>query len=565
MSYQITNYDSDFDTEYRNYVRKSTRVPTPPENPFHDLYQANQNKKQNGSYTEYFNNNQYSVHQRSKDYLMNIYNSRTDKNQNPFNDGVSNSITASNTASPIVTDSVPVLINAGLKLNSNKETNILNPSPKSSSISPLLNTNNNEDEDEDDLSRGEFNILEPKSIEDYYMNSQQSEVINPFTDGNIFSSFNNSGCLLGTCDIVNELAVSNESGKFQNDESNITKQDSIGREDTHEALTPTHADISNDDRNLQTSDTLNTLNTLKYHNDLRIKFEKIIPNLSTDEINLILNSDVTQNTNTNNNNINNNNVNFWENLKCLQKPEAELTILKTNLGNEKFDKVINNGNTKLFEFPSPNLSKNDNLSTLSTESVKVSKFNSNLKNYKNIRKEINSNPNCGNLTTTENDEFYSNTSSVTGSNTNTKSIISSHQTFSSGISSDDLDYYSKRYLTHSISSIESPNTNKRRLRFRIFHRRDKKNIDKLPSNESPDASLNKIPVNEDLNIDEQEISTIKNKSLYSKFFQTKSTKEEDNNEINKCISKDIETKSLNSLPINKKSHHHHSLRNFFKK
>ncbi|GME88295.1 unnamed protein product [[Candida] boidinii] len=177
MSYQITNYDSDFDTEYRNYVRKSTRVPTPPENPFHDLYQANQNKKQNGSYTEYFNNNQYSVHQRSKDYLMNIYNSRTDKNQNPFNDGVSNSITASNTASPIVTDSVPVLINAGLKLNSNKETNILNPSPKSSSISPLLNTNNNEDEDEDDLSRGEFNILEPKSIEDYYMNSQQSEYL----------------------------------------------------------------------------------------------------------------------------------------------------------------------------------------------------------------------------------------------------------------------------------------------------------------------------------------------------------------------------------------------------
>ena len=314
---------------------------------------------------------------------------------------------------------------------------------------------------------------------------------------------------------------------------------------------------------MQTSDTLNTLNTLKYHNDLRIKFEKIIPNLSTAEINLILNSNVTQ-TNNDNNNSNNNNVNFWENLKCLQKPEPELTILKTNIGNKKIDKVINNGNTKLFEFPSPNLTKNDNLSTLSTESVNISKLNSNLKNYKNFRKEINSNPSCGNLTTAENDEFYSNTSSVTGSNTNTKSIVSSHQTFSSAISSDDLDYYSKRYLTHSISSIESPNTNKGRPRFRIFHRRNKKNIGKLPLNESPDASLNKIPLNEDLNIGDQEISTIKNKSLYSKFFKTQSTKEGDNNETNKIISKDSETKSLNSS-INKKSHHHHSLRNFFRK
>lgn len=232
--------------------------------------------------------------------------------------------------------------------------------------------------------------------------------------------------------------------------------------------------------------------------------------------------------------------------------------MKTKIENSKDD------NPNLFEFPSPNFKKNDDLSTLSTESVKISKLNSNLQNYKNFKKKININPISENLITpeteTETDEFYSNTDS----NTNSKSIMSSLQTFSSHISSDNLDYYSKRYLTDSISPIESTKTSKRKLRLGIFHRRNKKKIPQLPLNESPNLTSNEV-LNECFNIDDQELSTtVKNRSLYSKLFKTKSTKEGDNNDT-------IETKSLNSFSIsdnsvNKKSyHHHHSLRNLFKK
>lgn len=532
--HDIMNSDNiNINNEYKNYVRKSIRVPTPPENPFRDSSSAT-------TTTEYFNNHQYSVHQRSRDYLMNIYNSKNNLNQTQ-SDNIITSTTDINEPSP-------VLINAGLKLNSNEATlEILSPFPKSSSISPLLSIDDNKDQISNNFC--EVNISESKFSGVYHINSQKSEIINPFSDSNNFSPSINSECALATCDIINELAVSNESDRFQNNninEFNIKEHDSNDK--SNEKLISINADFSNDDRNLKTAD---TLNTLKYHNDLRVKFEKIVPNLSNDEINLILNSNIKKSEN-------NKNENFWKNLNCLQNPKPELTILKTKIENSKDD------NPNLFEFPSPNFKKNDDLSTLSTESVKISKLNSNLQNYKNFKKKININPISENLITpeteTETDEFYSNTDS----NTNSKSIMSSLQTFSSHISSDNLDYYSKRYLTDSISPIESTKTSKRKLRLGIFHRRNKKKIPQLPLNESPNLTSNEV-LNECFNIDDQELSTtVKNRSLYSKLFKTKSTKEGDNNDT-------IETKSLNSFSIsdnsvNKKSyHHHHSLRNLFKK
>ncbi|GME95029.1 unnamed protein product [[Candida] boidinii] len=337
--HDIMNSDNiNINNEYKNYVRKSIRVPTPPENPFRDSSSAT-------TTTEYFNNHQYSVHQRSRDYLMNIYNSKNNSNQTQSDNSIT-SITDINEPSP-------VLINAGLKLNSNEATlEILSPSPKSSSISPLLSIDDNKDQISNNFC--EVNISESKFSGVYHINSQKSEIINPFSDSNNFSPSINSECALATCDIINELAVSNESDRFQNNninEFNIKEHDSNDK--SNEKLISINADFSNDDRNLKTAD---TLNTLKYHNDLRVKFEKIIPNLSNDEINLILNSNIKKSEN-------NKNENFWKNLNCLQNPKPELTILKTKIENSKDD------NPNLFEFPSPNFKKNDDLSTLSTESL----------------------------------------------------------------------------------------------------------------------------------------------------------------------------------------------------
>ncbi|GMF00961.1 unnamed protein product [[Candida] boidinii] len=190
--HDIMNSDNiNINNEYKNYVRKSIRVPTPPENPFRDSSSAT-------TTTEYFNNHQYSVHQRSRDYLMNIYNSKNNLNQTQ-SDNIITSTTDINEPSP-------VLINAGLKLNSNEATlEILSPFPKSSSISPLLSIDDNKDQISNNFC--EVNISESKFSGVYHINSQKSEIINPFSDSNNFSPSINSECALATCDIINELAI----------------------------------------------------------------------------------------------------------------------------------------------------------------------------------------------------------------------------------------------------------------------------------------------------------------------------------------------------------------------